>query len=260
MWSERVSKSCASFKLSTLRAIESSQLWNFHMLVSWNSSYDPTANTGAFESVKLYLAEGDADEDSVRETPISLYVPISFNPTVAWYVRGFVTYSQHVNLTKGMTHTYSVADTTASTWNNAECAITQTNKFGTDTLASIQLDIRSQSYLRLSDIDPLDIVGTLGEISGFWLVVPLMFGLLFYRPGGHVNRNGTLRRIQLFKPGRKPSMRNTPRQRSYIVRQESGVGDQWPTAEGQRQRSVWPCKIRGVASFEDARPSARNTN
>ena len=27
----------------------------------------------------------------------------------------------------------------------------------------------------------MDIVGTLGEISGFWLVVPLMFGLLFYR-------------------------------------------------------------------------------
>lgn len=28
----------------------------------------------------------------------------------------------------------------------------------------------------------MDIVGTLGEISGFWIVVPLMFGLWFYRP------------------------------------------------------------------------------
>lgn len=27
----------------------------------------------------------------------------------------------------------------------------------------------------------MDVVGTMGEISGFWLVVPLMFGLLFYR-------------------------------------------------------------------------------
>lgn len=30
-------------------------------------------------------------------------------------------------------------------------------------------------------MDPIDIVGTLGEISGFWLVVPLLFGMLFYR-------------------------------------------------------------------------------
>ena len=27
----------------------------------------------------------------------------------------------------------------------------------------------------------MDVVGMLGEISGFWLVVPLLFGLLFYR-------------------------------------------------------------------------------
>lgn len=33
----------------------------------------------------------------------------------------------------------------------------------------------------MTQVDPVDIVGTLGEISGFWLVVPLMFGLLFYR-------------------------------------------------------------------------------
>lgn len=31
-------------------------------------------------------------------------------------------------------------------------------------------------------VDPLDIVGMMGEISGFWLVVPLLFGVMFYRP------------------------------------------------------------------------------
>ena len=36
-------------------------------------------------------------------------------------------------------------------------------------------------------MDPIDIVGMLGEISGFWLVVPMMFGLLFYRRGSGDN-------------------------------------------------------------------------
>ncbi|CAM9358716.1 unnamed protein product [Sphacelaria rigidula] len=217
------------------------------------------ADTGAFESVKLYLIEGGADEESALRKPISLYVPISFDPTVAPYVRGFVVYSQHVNLAKDITHTYSVADTTVSAWHNADCAIAQANQLGTDTLASIQLDIRSQSYQRLSEIDPLDIVGTLGEISGFWLVVPLMFGLLFYRPGGPVDRNGEMRKIQLFKPRRKTCMRGTPRQSSYIARHVSGVDEQWPTAGGLRQPRVRSCLSCGVSSFEDAWPGAQTT-
>ena len=38
-----------------------------------------------------------------------------------------------------------------------------------------------RAHRYMAQVDPVDVVGTIGEISGFWLVVPLMFGLLFYR-------------------------------------------------------------------------------
>lgn len=109
----------------------------------------------------------------MRHRPISPQVP---------FVRGFLEYEQQVLLSEEEIHTYKVVDTTTTPWHNAEDATALAADYGTDTLASIQLDVRTQSFYQYSEVDPLDIVGTLGEISGFWLVVPLLFGLLFYRP------------------------------------------------------------------------------
>lgn len=219
------------------------------MLVFWNSFYNATANRGAHESVKLYLVEGGADAEIVSRPPISLYSPISFDPTEVPFVRGFLTYSQSVNLAEEVSHTYAVAGTTVSAWHNAENAESLAEDYGTDTLASIQFDVRSQSYQRLSAIDPLDIVGTLGEISGFWLVVPLMFGVLFYRPGDQNDRNGEMRRIQLFKSN-KTRIVDTPRQGAQCVQNNSDADTQQSSVEGRRKRLLWTRRVGGVPSFE----------
>lgn len=121
------------------------------------------------------------DEEAVNQTPITLYAPISFDAQVVPFVRGFLSYEQQVNLNGDIDHKYTVMDTTSSPWHNAEDAVNLAADYGTDALASIQLDVRTLSYYRFSEVDPVDIVGALGEISGFWLVVPLMFALLFYR-------------------------------------------------------------------------------
>lgn len=178
----KMSETCIGFSLSTLAANTDAPLWNFHMLMFWNSSYDPTENRGAFESIKMYLYGGGMTSQERKEVPITLYAPISFEPSVVPFVRGFLTYEQHEDLTGEIDHKYLVVDTTSSQWHNAEDAVGLAADYGTDALASIQLDIRSLSYYRFSEVDPVDLVGTLGEISGFWLVVPLLFGVLFYRP------------------------------------------------------------------------------
>lgn len=49
----------------------------------------------------------------------------------------------------------------------------------------------------MPQVDPLDVVGTLGEISGFWLVVPLMFGLLFYRRSDDSEEKAELRSFKV---------------------------------------------------------------
>lgn len=88
---------------------------------------------------------------------------------------------QHHFLDGTTDHQYTAMDATTSPWRNADCAMTLANSHGTDTMASIQLDIRMPRFLKFSEVDPLDVAGMLGEISGFWLVVPLMFGLIFHR-------------------------------------------------------------------------------
>lgn len=177
------------------------------MLIFWNSSYIED-DRGAFESVKLYLTAGDADEGGAGRTPIALYAPISFDPSVVPFIRGFLTYSQHVSLEGEVAHTYTIVDTTASPWHNAEDAVDLAALYGTDTLASIQFDVRAQSYQRLSELDPLDIAGALGEISGFWLVVPLLFGFLFYRPESQGETPAEMRRCWPRRRGGVASFQN----------------------------------------------------
>lgn len=119
--------------------------------------------------------------EELAETPITLYAPMSFDANEVPFVRGFLEYEQRVTLNQDVENTYFVVDTTQSPWHNAEDAVALAADYGTDSLASIQLDVRKMSYMKYEEVDPLDVVGTLGEISGFWLVVPLLFGLLFYR-------------------------------------------------------------------------------
>lgn len=279
-----LSETCTGFRLSSLTAKESevAAAWRFHMLMFWNSSYNSTADAGAFESMKMYLYRGGLTAEEVVKTPITLYPPISFDPAEVGrvvhvargvslrygrqvgrrivskctslvyqrfgleqayfvlakdldpaptsrdtpcivglfrqqrrahtqtcrhrpispqvpFVRGFLEYEQQVLLSEQVIHTYKVVDTTTTPWHNAEDATTLAADYGTDTLASIQLDVRTQSFYQYSEVDPLDVVGTLGEISGFWLVVPLLFGLLFYRPESRGDDQSEMRSFSVCK-------------------------------------------------------------
>lgn len=129
----------------------------------------------------MYLYDGRLTATELAEAPITLYAPMSFNANEVPFVRGFLEYEQRVSLNQEVDNSYMVVDTTLSPWHNAEDAVALAAAYGTDSLASIQLDIRKLTYLQYAEVDPLDIFGTLGEISGFWLVVPLLFSLLFYR-------------------------------------------------------------------------------
>lgn len=97
------------------------------------------------------------------------------------FLRGFLRYSQHTYLDGTTDYHYAASDATTSLWHDAKSAAKLAAQHGTDTLASIQLDISMLNAPKYLDVDPVDIAGILGEISGFWLVVLLMFSLLFYR-------------------------------------------------------------------------------
>lgn len=77
------------------------------------------------------------------------------------------------------------------------------------------------SPVGLAQIDPMDIVGTLGEISGFWLVVPLLFGLLFYRRPGEREAKAEMRS---FPSWRHDSKRQIQEARSDFSGQQSWRG------------------------------------
>lgn len=200
---DALSDTCRRYRLSELTATEDAAAWRFHMLMFWNSSYDPADNPGAFESIKMFLYKGGSTMEEVISTPTTLYAPMSFDAAEVPFVRGFLEYEQQVYLDDHADHTYTVVDTTTSPWHNAEDAVGLASVFGTDSLASIQLDIRSQSYFQYAEVDPLDIVGTMGEITGFWLVVPLLFGMLFYRPGSNDDDVAEMRKFNLCKKRNK---------------------------------------------------------
>lgn len=157
------------------------------------SQYNAALEPGAFESIKMYLYDGRMTAAELAEAPITLYAPMSFDANVVPFVRGFLEYEQRVTLNGDVENSYMVVDTTQSPWHNAEDAVDLAAAYGTDSLASIQLDIRKMTYLKYEEVDPMDIVGTLGEISGFWLVVPLLFGLLFYRRTDDSEKNAEMR-------------------------------------------------------------------
>lgn len=148
---DSLSDTCRKFSLSTLTATDG-DIWRFHMLMFWNSSYDATLNPGAFESIKMYLYQGDLTPEEVLDTPITLYAPISFNPAKVPFVRGFLEYERQVLLSGHEKHTFKVVDTTTSPWNNAEDAVNQSALLGTDSLASVQLDIRAQSFFQYAEV------------------------------------------------------------------------------------------------------------
>ena len=148
---DSLSDTCKGFKLSTLTATDG-DAWRFHMLMFWNSSYDASLNPGAFQSIKMYLYEGDLTPEEVVETPITLYAPISFNANEVPFVRGFLEYEQQVLLNGYVKLTFKVVDTTTSPWYNAEDAVDLAASYGTDSLASIQLDIRSQSFYQYAEV------------------------------------------------------------------------------------------------------------
>lgn len=181
LYPESFSDTCQGFRLSTLKANVDAKAWNFHMLVVWNSSYNATRDTGAYESIRMYLYRDPTTPDVISTTPVTLYAPIAFDAIEVPFVRGFLNYEEHVNLKKRVDRRYSAVDMLNSRWRNAKPATNLLKEHHTDTLASIQLDIRALSYYIFSEVDPVDILGALGEISGFWLIVPLLFGLLFYR-------------------------------------------------------------------------------
>ncbi|CAM9944545.1 unnamed protein product [Ectocarpus sp. 12 AP-2014] len=178
---DSLSATCRRFRLSTLTANADSNSWHFHMLMFWNSKYNATLNPGAFESIKMYLYDARMTAAELADTPITLYAPMSFDANEVPFVRGFLEYEQRVKLNQDAENNYMVVDTTQSPWHNAEDAVVLAADYGTDSLASIQLDIRTLTYVKYEEVDPMDTIGTIGEISGFWLVVPLLFGLLFYR-------------------------------------------------------------------------------
>lgn len=137
--------------MSTLTATDA-DAWRFHMLMFWNSSYNATANPGAFQSIKMYLYQGDLTPEEVTETPITLYAPISFDAQEVPFVRGFLEYERLVLLNKHVEHTFKVVDTTTAPWFNAEDAVFLAETYGTDSLASIQLDIRAQSFFQYTEV------------------------------------------------------------------------------------------------------------
>ena len=148
---DSLSDTCRRFPLSTLTATDG-DAWRFHMLMFWNSSYNAALDPGAFQSIKMYLYKGDLTPEEVTETPITLYAPISFDPAEVPFVRGFLEYERQVLLDGYVEHTFKVVDTTTSPWYNAEDAVELAALFGTDALASIQLDIRSQSFYQYTEV------------------------------------------------------------------------------------------------------------
>ena len=122
------------------------------MLMFWNSSYNASLHPGAFQSIKMYLYRGDSTPEEVSVTPITLYAPISFDSAEVPFVRGFLEYERQVSLDRYVEHTFKVVDTTTSPWYNAEDAVELAALFGTDTLASIQLDIRSQGFYQYTEV------------------------------------------------------------------------------------------------------------
>lgn len=177
-----LTETCRTYRLSSLSAVESAPAWKIQMLFSWNSSYDSSQDTGVFESIRMYLYRGESRSRAIDSAEVALYVPISLDPTEVPLLRGFLSYEEYVDLQGSIERRYSVEHATTSSWRNAQDALDLTSTYGTDALASIHLDVRSLSYYRYSEIDPVDVAGTMGQISGFWLVVPFLFGLLFYRP------------------------------------------------------------------------------
>ena len=148
---DSLSDTCRRFRLSALTATNA-DAWRFHMLMFWNSSYNATENPGAFQSIKMYLYQGDLTREGVAETPITLYAPISFDAQEVPFVRGFLEYEQHVSLNEHLEHTFRVVDTTTAPWFNAEDAVSLAASYGTDSLASIQLDIRAQSFYQYAEV------------------------------------------------------------------------------------------------------------
>ena len=148
---DSLSETCRRFPLSTLTATDEGP-WRFHMLMFWNSSYDATLNPGAFQSIKMYLYQGDLTPQEVTETPITLYAPISFDAAEVPFVRGFLEYERQVLLNGHVEHTFMVVDTTTSPWYSAEDAVDLAASYGTDSLASIQLDVRAQSFFKYAEV------------------------------------------------------------------------------------------------------------
>ncbi|CAM9883219.1 unnamed protein product [Choristocarpus tenellus] len=177
---ERLSDTCAQFALSDLDVIEGTTEWKFHTLIFWNSTAT-MSDQGSFQNVKMYLYDKSLTlEDRLRE-PVILYAPISFDPNNVPFVRGFLKMEQRKHLDGSVEHEYSVVGVTTSTWINSPDALDLSSYFKTDTIASIQFDVRVQQFVSIEDVDPFDILGILGEIGGFWAGVPLLFGICFYR-------------------------------------------------------------------------------
>lgn len=100
----------------------------------------------------MYLYDGRLSAEELADTPITLYAPMSFDPSEVPFVRGFLEYEQRISLDESVDHQYTVVDTTQSPWHNAESAASLAEDFGTDSVASIQLDIRKQTYLLYEEV------------------------------------------------------------------------------------------------------------
>ncbi|CAM9838000.1 unnamed protein product [Choristocarpus tenellus] len=177
---ERLSDKCAQFSLSDLTVNGDTTEWKFHSLIFWNSSV-AKSEEGIFQNVKMYLYEKSLALESRLQGPVILYVPISFDADNVPFVRGFLEMQQRKHLDGSVEREYSVVGVTTTTWSNSLDATSGTSAFGTDTIASVQFDVRVQQYVSIEDVDPIDILAILGEIGGFWVGVPVLFGICFYR-------------------------------------------------------------------------------
>ena len=86
------------------------------------------------------------------ETPITLYARISFDAQEVPFVLGFLEYEQHVLLNEHSEHTFRVVDNTTAPWFNTEDAVLLAASYGTNSLASIQLDFRAQSFYQYAKV------------------------------------------------------------------------------------------------------------
>lgn len=100
----------------------------------------------------MYLYDGRLTAKELAEAPITLYAPMSFDANEVPFVRGFLEYEQRVLLSGDVENTYKVVDTTQAPWHNAEDAVGLAAAFETDSLASIQLDIRKLTYLQYDEV------------------------------------------------------------------------------------------------------------